>query len=117
MTHPWDLFVIGEAVRSAQRFFSSAPWNGYVLGRAGDFAALDIDDDDALHAFLRANVASGQHPVGTASMSPRGASWGVVDPDLKVKGLNGLRIVDASVIVSASTVQCGCVAERSSFSH
>ncbi|KAG9226710.1 hypothetical protein CCMSSC00406_0008410 [Pleurotus cornucopiae] len=98
MTHPWDLFVIGEAVRSAQRFFSSAPWNGYVLGRAGDFAALDIDDDDALHAFLRANVASGQHPVGTASMSPRGASWGVVDPDLKVKGLNGLRIVDASVI-------------------
>jgi choline dehydrogenase-like flavoprotein len=29
-------------------------------------------------------------------MSPRGAQWGVLDPDLRVKGTNGLRVVDAS---------------------
>jgi hypothetical protein len=40
------------------------------------------------------------HPVSTAKMSPKGASYGVVDPDLKVKGMKGLRIVDASVFVS-----------------
>jgi choline dehydrogenase len=34
-------------------------------------------------------------------MSPKGSGWGVVDPDLLVKGVNGLRIVDASVFVSA----------------
>ena len=36
------------------------------------------------------------HAVGTAAMSPRGAQWGVLDPDLRVKGTNGLRVVDAS---------------------
>jgi hypothetical protein len=33
-------------------------------------------------------------------MSPKGADYGVVDPDLKVKGIRGLRVVDASVMVS-----------------
>jgi hypothetical protein len=40
------------------------------------------------------------HGVGSAAMSPRGASWGVVDPDFRVKGTSGLRIIDASVLVS-----------------
>ena len=39
------------------------------------------------------------HPVGTASMTARDAKWGVVDPDLKVKGVEGVRVVDASVLV------------------
>ena len=38
------------------------------------------------------------HAVGTAAMSHREASWGVLDPDLKVKGTNGLRVVDASAL-------------------
>jgi len=33
-------------------------------------------------------------------MSPQGATWGVVDPDYRVKGTSGLRIVDASIFVS-----------------
>jgi choline dehydrogenase-like flavoprotein len=36
-------------------------------------------------------------------MSPRGASWGVVDPDMKVKGAIGLRVVDASVLPRVPT--------------
>jgi choline dehydrogenase-like flavoprotein len=32
-------------------------------------------------------------------MSPHGAQYGVVDPDLRVKGIAGLRVIDASVLV------------------
>ncbi|KAG9226719.1 hypothetical protein CCMSSC00406_0008419 [Pleurotus cornucopiae] len=98
LAHEFDRFALREAVRSAQRFLASPAWEGYVLDRVGDFATIDIQDDDQLDGFLREHVSSGLHFVGTASMSPKGASWGVTDPDLRVKGLNGLRIVDASVI-------------------
>jgi choline dehydrogenase-like flavoprotein len=37
--------------------------------------------------------------VGSAGMSARNAKYGVVDPDFLVKGVCGLRIIDASVIV------------------
>ena len=38
------------------------------------------------------------HAVGTAAISQRGDSWGVLDPDLRVKGTEGLRVVDASAL-------------------
>ncbi|KAF4579474.1 hypothetical protein EYR36_001287 [Pleurotus pulmonarius] len=98
LAHEFDRFALREGVRSAQRFLSSPAWEGYILGRTGAFATVDVQDDDQLDGFLRENFISGLHFVGTASMSPKGASWGVTDPDLKVKGLNGLRVVDASVI-------------------
>jgi len=41
---------------------------------------------------------SGVHAVGTAGISRRGDPWGVLDPDLRVKGTNGLRVVDASAL-------------------
>ncbi|RDB16510.1 Pyranose dehydrogenase [Hypsizygus marmoreus] len=53
---------------------------------------------EELNEFIRENASSFFHPVGTAGMSPRGARYGVVDPDLRVKGVDGLRIVDASVL-------------------
>ena len=38
------------------------------------------------------------HGIGTAAMSERGAQWGVLDPDSRVKGTTGLRVVDASAL-------------------
>jgi choline dehydrogenase-like flavoprotein len=54
------------------------------------------DDDDDLAASLRERVELIYHPVGTCRM---GADEGaVVDPSLRVRGLDGLRVVDASVM-------------------
>jgi choline dehydrogenase-like flavoprotein len=48
---------------------------------------------------VREQASTMFHPVGTASMTARDAVSGVVDPDLKVKGVEGVRVVDASVFV------------------
>ncbi|KAF9458550.1 aryl-alcohol-oxidase from pleurotus Eryingii [Collybia nuda] len=92
----FDILVMRHAARSAQRFVSARAWEGYILAPFGDLANATTDAE--LDAYIRANTASIFHPVGTAAMSPKGADWGVVDPDLLVKGTLGLRVVDASIL-------------------
>ncbi|KAK7473197.1 hypothetical protein VKT23_001295 [Stygiomarasmius scandens] len=109
----YDLFTLREAYRAAVRFISTPSWAGYILG-----LPTNATTDEELNAYIGTNAGHENHPVGTASMSPKGASWGVVDPDLKVKGVDGLRVVDASVfprIPSAHTqAPTYIVAERAS---
>jgi hypothetical protein len=52
-----------------------------------------------LETAIRNATVSNLHMVGTAGMSPCGARYGVVDPDLQVKGAVGLSVIDASVVV------------------
>ena len=52
--------------------------------------------DDALRDAIRANAQSLYHPVGTCSMGTGDGS--VVDEELRVRGVEGLRVVDASVM-------------------
>jgi choline dehydrogenase len=92
-----DFFIMREAVKSAIHFTTAPAWKNYVISPVGlNFTSTDAEID----AFIRAAGGSVFHPSGTASMSPKGATWGVVDPNLSVKGVNGLRIVDLSVTVS-----------------
>jgi choline dehydrogenase-like flavoprotein len=95
-TTNFDIFALREAVKSARRFVTAPAWNGYTTGQ---FTGADATTDDEIDAFIRSTAGSTFHAVGTASMSPKGAPWGVVDPDLRVKGVVGLRIVDNSVVV------------------
>ncbi len=66
----------------------------------------DVASDGALDAFIRERVGTLFHPVGTCAMG-RG-DQAVVDPaSLRVHGVEGLRVVDASImpaIVSGNTV-------------
>ena len=82
----------------ARQFASASSWNDFIVGPAGDLA--DATTDAEIEAWLRANTIVTGHIVGTAAMSAYNATNGVVDPDLRVKGVYGLRIVDASVFVS-----------------
>ena len=87
-----------EAFKVARRFIGANAWKDYVLGEFGDLA--DTHSDDEIVKYARKNAYASLHTGGTASMSPKGAKWGVVDPDLKVKGVHGLRVVDGSIMVS-----------------
>jgi len=97
-TTNFDIFAMREGVKSARRFITAPAWNGYTTGW---FTGANATTDDEIDAFIRSTAVSTFHAVGTASMSPKGAPWGVVDPDLRVKGVVGLRIVDNSVVVGS----------------
>lgn len=57
----------------------------------------DLDDDAAVARYVRAVVAPWYHPVGTCRMGPAGPDT-VVGDDLKVHGVDRLRVVDASIM-------------------
>ncbi|MGW8465694.1 choline dehydrogenase [Pseudomonas sp. CLCA07] len=62
--------------------------------------------DEALDAWARQVTETGYHASGTCKMGPVGDPQAVVDPQLRVHGLDGLRVVDASImplIVSGNT--------------
>ena len=97
LTSGFDAFALKEIIKTAKQFFTLPTWKGYVLEPAGAFANITTEED--LEQYVIDNAGSAFHPVGTSSMSPRNANFGVVNPDLMLKGAQGLRIVDASVMV------------------
>jgi choline dehydrogenase-like flavoprotein len=62
-----------------------------------DMFTAGIKTDDDIRAILRARVDTVYHPVGTCKMGVNDP-MAVVDPQLKVCGLEGLRVVDASIM-------------------
>lgn len=58
----------------------------------------DVATDDELDAFIRREATTTHHPVGTCRMGVDGDPMAVVDARLRVRGVDGLRIVDASVM-------------------
>jgi choline dehydrogenase len=56
------------------------------------------DDDAALERAIRNRADSQYHPVGTCKMGPQGDPAAVVDERLRVHGVEGLRVADASIM-------------------
>lgn len=66
----------------------------------------EVSDDLDLEGYLRDTVATSYHPVGTCKMAPASDPESVVDQKLRVRGIDRLRVVDASImptIVSGNT--------------
>ena len=56
-----------------------------------------VDGDDAILDYIKSTVQTSWHMVGTCRMGAAGDAMAVVDPQLRVRGMEGLRVVDASV--------------------
>src|SRR5262249_21314534 len=82
-----------KIAREIGRANALAPWRGEeVLPGAG------VDTDEALRHYADSTMQSYFHPVGTCRMGIDAMS--VVDPTLRVHGISGLRVADASVMPS-----------------
>lgn len=102
---PWDLKRMREGVRLAVSFAEHEAYQGVIVERVSPTDS-DLADDKALDAWLLANVASFQHISGTCKMGPTSDLMAVVDQYCHVRGIEGLRVADASIfpdIVRANT--------------
>lgn len=90
----FDLKMMIECARVSRDILAQPAFDAYR--GTPIFPARDDLDDVGLAAFIRAKAESVYHPVGTCRMGNDDAS--VVDPQLRVRGVEGLRVVDASVM-------------------
>ncbi|KIJ54911.1 GMC oxidoreductase [Sphaerobolus stellatus SS14] len=95
LTNPFEMAAFRAGLASIRRFLSAPAWKDYVIGPFGDLA--NATTDALLEDFIRNNAGSTAHLVGTVAMSAPNAGFGVINPDLRVKGATGIRVVDASV--------------------
>lgn len=77
-------------LREVMKQTALAPWRGKEMGMEG------VNNRDKMRDYIRRMTASYHHQVGTARMGTD--NMAVVDPQLRVHGLSGLRVIDASVM-------------------
>jgi choline dehydrogenase-like flavoprotein len=121
LDEPEDMRRMIDGMRLAWRVIHqpavAAGWQGPIMGETGQVLdQTNVASDGALMDFIRNNCSTLHHVVGTAKMGPASDSTAVVDQYCRVRGVEGLRVVDASVmpnIVRANTnLTCIMIGER-----
>jgi 4-pyridoxate dehydrogenase len=114
LSHPDDMPILRRGVRIIREIFAQKVldrWRGKEL-RPGEA----ISTDGAIDGYIRKTASTTSHPASTCRMGT--GDGAVVDSDLRLRGVQGLRVVDASVmpdLVSGNINACVLmIAERAS---
>ncbi len=100
-----DLKVLRAGMRMAREVGRQTP-----LARFVDAEMTPLNTDAEIDAHIRATGITVHHPAGTCRMGADEQS--VVDPELRVRGIDGLRVVDASVIAGPRRRQHQCAGDH-----
>ncbi|QYS96342.1 hypothetical protein H0G86_003594 [Trichoderma simmonsii] len=93
-----DLDIMLESTRFGRNILLAPSFNKIVRQLAYPPASLFTDDED-VKTWILDSTAVAYHPIGTCAMGGRsGIRGGVVDERLRVYGVKGLRVVDASIM-------------------
>jgi choline dehydrogenase len=121
LTDPEDMRRMLDGMRLAWRILHQPPvaagWQEPIVGATGQVLhQATVASDSALMDFIRNNCITLRHPVGTTKMGPVNDPMAVVDQYCSVRRVEGVRVVDASVmpnIVRANTnLTCIMIGER-----
>ena len=91
---PEDVRTLREALKVVRRIYRSEPQA--ALTGTELIPGEQYQSDEEIETMLRDNVAITHHPVGTCKMGVD--EMAVVDPELRVRGIAGLRVADASIM-------------------
>jgi len=89
-----DLATLRRGVRLMRSIYATRPLADHIVRET--YPGPETQSDATLDAYLRDAAEIGHHPVGTCAMGT--GPLAVVDPELRVHGLDGLRVVDASIM-------------------
>ena len=101
MSEPDDWAEFRACVRLTREIFAQPAFDRY-RGREIQPGANTVTDAQ-IDGFIRRHVESAYHPCGTCRMGDPGDPLAVVDPQARVIGLDGLRVVDSSVMPTVTT--------------
>jgi 4-pyridoxate dehydrogenase len=91
-----DRQTMRDGLKLVRRLCTTPPLSDFAASEL--MPGADKQSDDDLDAYIRATAATAHHPLGTCKMGPASDRMAVVDPELRVYGVEGLRVVDASVM-------------------
>ena len=100
LSTPLDRDTLLQGMRILLNIFEQSALQPYLNGRLSPDVETDLTDDDALMAYIRREASTVYHPTSTCSIGK------VVDENLRVMGVQGLSVIDASVmpyVVSGNT--------------
>ena len=98
----YDMRIITEGIRKAREIVSQSAlseWAGREL-----FPGQEVQSDEELADYVRRTHNTVYHPAGSCRMGPVSDADSPLDPSLRVKGVSGLRVADASVMPELVTV-------------
>ena len=96
LAEPDDLRLEIAGLRFAREIMAQAPLSTRITHEMLPGRNVTADEDLARHC--RRTVKTNWHPVGTCRMGPDGDAFAVLDSRLRLRGLEGLRVIDASAM-------------------
>ena len=116
LADPMDRRVLLAGMKLARRLLHTPELAPYFAGDT--LPGAQVQSDDELLHYARHYGSTAYHLIGTARMGPATDRTAVVDDQLRVHGLQGLRVVDASVMPSMPSANTYCstmmIAEKAS---
>jgi choline dehydrogenase len=101
MSHPDDWAEMRACVRLTREIFAQPAFAAFA-GRELQ-PGIGVSTDDEIDDFIRAKAESAYHPCGACKMGREDDPMAVVDCETRVIGVQGLRVVDSSVMPSITT--------------